>query len=269
MVGAMLTPYELARSSAAAIARLTGIEQHDVAVILGSGWGPAVDAFGATNAEVEYALIDGMPSTSVVGHAGKLRSVRVGDGRNALVFMGRTHYYEGHGTASVVHNVRTAAAAGARAVILTNAAGGLNPQWRPGTPVLIADHINLTATSPIVGATFIDLTNAYSPRLRELCTSIDPSLAEGVYAGLPGPHYETPAEIRYLRTIGADLVGMSTVLETIAAREAGLEVLGVSLVTNLAAGLSGEPLNHEEVLEAGRAATARMGALLADVLRAM
>ncbi len=263
----MLTPYELARASAASIARLTGIRSHDVAIVLGSGWGSAADAFGPTNSEVEYAQIDGFGATSVVGHAGRLRSTNVGDGRHALVFLGRTHAYEGRGVAAVAHAVRTAAACGVRTIILTNAAGGLRPEWRPGTPVLISDHLNLTATSPIVGPTFIDLTDAYSPRLRDLCRSIDPTLVEGVYAGLPGPHYETPAEIRYLRTIGADLVGMSTVLETIAAREAGMEVLGISLVTNLAAGLSGEALNHEEVLEAGRAATARMGSLLADVLR--
>ena len=265
----MLTPYELARASAASIARLTGIRSHDVAIVLGSGWGSAADAFGATNSEVDYAQVDGFGATAVVGHAGRLRSVNLGGDRHALVFMGRTHLYEGRGVGPVVHAVRTAAACGARSVILTNAAGGLQPNWRPGTPVLISDHINLTAASPIVGPTFVDLTNAYAPRLRELCRSIDPTLAEGVYAGLPGPHYETPAEIRYLRTIGADLVGMSTVLETIAAREAGMEVLGLSLVTNLAAGLSGEALNHEEVLEAGRAATARMGSLLASVLRAM
>ena len=205
----------------------------------------------------------------MAGHAGKVRSVNLGHERHALVFMGRTHFYEGHGVDPVVHHVRTAAACGAKAIILTNAAGGLDASWKPGTAVLISDHINLTGTSPIVGANFIDLTQAYSPRLRELCRTIDPSLPEGVYAGLPGPHYETPAEIRYLRTIGATLVGMSTVLETIAAREAGMEVLGVSLVTNLAAGMSGEPLNHEEVLEAGRAATQRMGRLLADVLQAI
>ncbi len=265
----MLTPYELARTSAAAIARITGIRTHDVAVVLGSGWGTAVDAFGATNSEVEYSQIDGFSATTVVGHAGRLRSVNIGGDRHALVFMGRHHMYEGLGVDVVTHYVRTAAAAGAKAVILTNAAGGLDPSWHPGSVVLIADHLNLTGHSPIVGATFVDLTNAYSPRLRELCRSIDPSLPEGVYAGLLGPHYETPAEIRYLRTIGAELVGMSTVLETIAAREAGLEVLGISLVTNLAAGMSGESLNHEEVLEAGRAATARVGALLADVLRKM
>jgi purine-nucleoside phosphorylase len=265
----MMTPHENARASAASIARLTGIRTHDVAVILGSGWGPAVDAFGSTNSEIDYGQIDGFATTGVVGHAGKLRSVNVGNDRNVLVFMGRNHYYEDHDVARVAHIVRTAAACGARSVVLTNAAGGLDPAWRPGTPVLISDHINLTATSPIVGATFVDLTDAYSPRLRALCQSIDPTLAEGIYAGLPGPHYETPAEIRYLRTIGATLVGMSTVLETIAAREAGMEVLGISLVTNLAAGMSGEPLNHEEVLEAGRAATLRMGRLLAEVLKAL
>lgn len=265
----MMTPYELARASAASIARITGIRSHDVAIVLGSGWGPAVDAFGATNSEAEYVHIDGFSATGVVGHAGKLRSVNVGNGRNALVFMGRNHFYEHHDVQLVAHHIRTAAACGVRSAILTNAAGGLDASWKPGTPVLISDHINLTAASPIIGANFVDLTDAYSPRLRELCKSIDPSLAEGVYAGLPGPHYETPAEIRYLRTIGATLVGMSTVLETIAAREAGLEVLGISLVTNLAAGMSGEPLNHEEVLEAGRAATHRMGLLLSQVLKAM
>ena len=264
-----MTPYELAQTSAAAIAERTGIATHDVAVILGSGWAPAADAFGTTTHEIPYGELPGFNSTSVVGHAGTLRSVDLGNGKHALVFLGRTHYYEGHGVAPVVHNVRTAAAAGATSVILTNAAGGLDPNWKPGTAVLIKDHINLTATSPIVGAKFIDLTNAYSPRLRELCKQIDPSLPEGVYAGFPGPHYETPAEIQFIRTIGANLAGMSTVLETIAAREAGLEVLGVSLVTNLAAGMTGEPLSHEEVLAAGRAAAERMGTLLARVLKAI
>lgn len=264
-----MTPYELAQSSAAAIAERTGIPKHDVAVILGSGWAPAADAFGRTTHEIPYGELPGFNSTSVVGHAGNLRSVDLGNGKQALVFLGRTHYYEGHGVAPVVHNVRTAAAAGASSVILTNAAGGLDPNWKPGTAVLIKDHINLTATSPIVGAKFVDLTNAYSPRLRELCKQIDPSLPEGVYAGFPGPHYETPAEITFIRTIGAHLAGMSTVLETIAAREAGMEVLGVSLVTNLAAGMTGEPLSHEEVLAAGRAAAERMGNLLAQVLKAI
>src|SRR5690606_11794675 len=128
--------------------------------------------------------------------------------------------------------------------------GGLNRNWSPGTPVLISDHLNLTATSPIEGANFVDLTDLYSPRLRAMCKEVDGSLDEGVYAQFPGPHYETPAEVRMAGVLGADLVGMSTTLEAIAARQAGMEVLGISLVTNLAAGISGEPLNHEEVLAA-------------------
>jgi purine-nucleoside phosphorylase len=166
----------------------------------------------------------------------------------------------------VVHGVRTAAAAGCRAVVLTNGCGGLRPAWAPGTPVLISDHLNLTGTSPIEGAHFVDLTDLYSARLRALCREVEPGLDEGVYVQFPGPHYETPAEIRMVAALGGDLVGMSTALEAIAAREAGLEVLGISLVTNAAAGLTGEPLDHEEVLAAGNAAASRMGGLLGAVL---
>jgi purine-nucleoside phosphorylase len=191
--------------------------------------------------------------------------VRSGD-RNLLVFLGRTHLYEGRGVRPVVHGVRTAAAAGCRVVVLTNGCGGLDESWQPGTPVLISDHVNLTATSPLEGATFVDLTDLYSSRLRALCREVDPSLDEGVYVQFRGPHYETPAEITMVRAIGGRLVGMSTTLEAIAAREAGLEVLGISLVTNLAAGITGEPLDHREVLEAGRAAATRMGGLLADIV---
>jgi purine-nucleoside phosphorylase len=183
-----------------------------------------------------------------------------------LVLLGRVHAYEGHDLRHVVHPVRTACAAGARTVVLTNAAGGLRDDFTVGQPVLISDHLNLTARSPLVGAQFVDLVDAYAPRLRALARDVDPTLAEGVYAGLPGPHYETPAEIRMLRTLGADLVGMSTVHETIAARAAGAEVLGISLVTNLAAGMTGQPLSHVDVLAAGRQSATRMGSLLADVL---
>ncbi|HEU4567574.1 MAG TPA: purine-nucleoside phosphorylase [Marmoricola sp.] len=261
----MSTPTEQATEAAAALAAKTGVERHDVALVLGSGWLPAVDALGETLAEVSSTDLPHFAPPAVAGHAGKIRSVRAGD-RTLLVFLGRTHFYEGHGVRAVVHNVRTAAAAGCRSVVLTNGCGGLRESWRPGTPVLIRDHVNLTATSPIEGAHFVDLTDLYSPRLRELCRSVDPSLDEGVYVQFPGPHYETPAEIAMVRTIGGDLVGMSTTLEAIAAREAGLEVLGISLVTNLAAGITGEPLNHEEVLEAGRAAASSMGQLLGQVV---
>lgn len=253
-----------AEAAARALAERTGVERHDVAVVLGSGWRPAADVIGTPEAEVPMAELPGFVSPAVAGHGGTARSVRVGD-RRALVLLGRTHKYEGHGVANVVHGVRTAAAAGCRAILLTNAAGGLRDGMSVGQPVLISDHLNLTAVSPLVGPQFVDLTDLYSARLRGVAKEIDPSLTEGVYAGLPGPHFETPAEIRMLRTMGADLVGMSTVLEAIAARAAGIEVFGLSLVTNLAAGITGEPLNHEEVLAAGLAAAERMGTLLAEL----
>jgi purine-nucleoside phosphorylase len=259
------TPYDTAQDAAARLAELTGVERHDIALVLGSGWLPAVDALGEATAEIDTTDLPGFSAAAVAGHSGKIRSIRNGD-RNLLVFLSRTHFYEGKGVAAVVHPIRTAAAAGCSAIVLTNGCGGLKEGWQPGQPVLISDHINLTGTSPIVGANFVDLTDLYSPRLRAACREIDPSLDEGVYVQFPGPHYETPAEVRMAGILGGHLVGMSTTLEAIAAREAGMEVLGISLVTNLAAGLSGEPLNHEEVLEAGRAAASRMGGLLSRVV---
>jgi len=259
------TPQELARQAATRLAELTGVERHDVALVLGSGWLPAVDALGAATAEIATTDLPGFSAAAVAGHSGKIRSVRAGE-RHLLVFLSRTHYYEGRGVDTVVHGVRTAAAAGCATVVLTNGCGGLRETWTPGTPVLISDHINLTGRSPITGANFVDLTDLYSRRLRALCREVDPSLDEGVYVQFPGPHYETPAEIGMVRAIGGHLVGMSTTLEAIAAREAGMEVLGISLVTNLAAGISGEPLNHEEVLEAGRTAASRMGDLLGKIV---
>ncbi|WP_290058049.1 purine-nucleoside phosphorylase [Amycolatopsis solani] len=251
--------------AASAIAKRTGVDAHDIAVVLGSGWRPAADVIGECETEIPFAELPGFTTPGAVGHGGTIRSLKIGD-KNVLVMLGRTHFYEGKGIDPVVHNVRTAAAAGVRTVLLTNAAGGLREGFQVGQPVLIADHLNLTARSPIVGANFVDLTDLYSARLRKIAREIDPSLEEGVYAGLTGPHFETPAEIRMLRTLGADLVGMSTVLEAIAARAAGVEVFGLSLVTNLAAGMTGEPLNHQEVLEAGRAAATSMGSLLRDLV---
>ncbi|MBA2697928.1 MAG: purine-nucleoside phosphorylase [Nocardioidaceae bacterium] len=259
------SPYLLAVEAAARLQQLTGVDRHDVALVLGSGWVPAVAALGTPVAEIASTDLPGFAPPTVEGHTGTISSIDA-NGVRALVFLGRTHYYEGRGVAAVVHGVRLAAAAGCRAIVLTNGCGGLRPQWRPGTAVLIKDHINLTATSPIVGAHFVDLTDLYSSRLRALCKEADPNLDEGVYVQFGGPHYETPAEIAMVRSIGGDLVGMSTALEAIAAREAGLEVLAISLVTNAAAGMSGDPLDHEEVLAAGRAAAARMGDLLADVV---
>ena len=260
-----MTPQEQAQEAADTLARLTGVERHDVALVLGSGWLPAAEALGQATAEIATTDLPGFSAAAVAGHSGKIRSIRSGD-RQLLVFLSRTHYYEGKGVAAVVHPVRTAAAAGCRTIVLTNGCGGLRETWTPGTPVLIRDHINLTARSPIEGAHFVDLTDLYSSRLRALCREVEPSLDEGVYVQFPGPHYETPAEIEMVRRIGGDLVGMSTTLEAIAAREAGMEVLGISLVTNLAAGISGEPLNHAEVLEAGRAAATRMGDLMTRVV---
>jgi purine-nucleoside phosphorylase len=272
-------PFDVARSAAEHLARVTGVARHDVALVLGSGWGGAADLLGETVAEVPSHEVPGFSAPAVVGHVGTIRSIRIagtgegGEGdegtadRYALVLGSRTHLYEGRGVRRVVHGVRTAAATGARTVVLTNGCGGLNPAWGPGTPVLIRDHLNLTATSPLEGATFVDLTDLYSARLRDVARSVDPSLDEGVYVQFRGPHYETPAEVAMAGRLGGDLVGMSTTIEAIAARHAGLEVLGLSLVTNLAAGISATPLSHAEVLEAGQAAGPRISALLAQVVR--
>jgi purine-nucleoside phosphorylase len=269
----MTDPFAAAAASAKQLARLTGLDTHDIAVVLGSGWAPAADAIGQPDAVVPMAELGGFPEPTVPGHVPAVRSVRAGS-RRVLVFLGRTHLYEGHRVATVVHGVRTAIAAGCRVLVLTNAAGGIRRGLRPGQPVLISDHINLTGRSPVAGqppperypSRFTDLSQAYSARLRAVARAADPSLEEGVYAGLVGPHYETPAEIRMLSAAGADLVGMSTVLEVIAARHLGAEVLGLSLVTNLAAGLSGQPLDHAEVVAAGQDAAVRMGTLLAEIL---
>jgi len=259
---------ERAFEAAAVIADLTGHATHDVAVVLGSGWVPAVDLLGETTADISVTDVPHFSAPAVAGHAGRIRSVDA-DGTRVLVFLGRTHLYEELGVDAVTHGVRTAAAAGCATIVLTNGCGGLDPSWTPGTPVLIADHINLTGASPLHGAHFVDLTDLYSSRLRAVCREIEPSLPEGVYAQFRGPMYETPAEIQMVRAIGGTLVGMSTALEAIVARGLGMEILGLSLVTNLAAGMTGEPLNHEEVLEAGKAAATRMGDLLGRVIRGL
>ena len=260
-------PFAVADAAAAVIHERTGVAAHDVALVLGSGWGQTGDLIGETLATIDNTDVPGFAKAAVAGHSGVMRSVAIGDtGRRALVYGTRTHYYEGHGVRAVVHGIRTAAAAGCRTVVITNGCGGLREEWAPGTPVLISDHINLTATSPIEGANFVDLTDVYSPRLRAIAKEIDPDLDEGVYVQFRGPHYETPAEVRMAGILGGDLVGMSTSLEAIAARQSGLEVLGISLVTNPAAGISKTPLNHEEVLEAGREAAQRCGRLLAAVV---
>lgn len=270
-------PYQAAQASADRLALLSGEPSHDVAVVLGSGWAPAADVLGdglgAAVTEIQVADLGGFAPPSVTGHVGSVRSL-VWAGQRLLVFLGRTHLYEGHPVAAVVHGVRTAIAAGCRVIVLTNAAGGIRDGYQVGQVVIIRDHLNLTGRSPLAGppppepypSRFADLTDLYSARLRRLAQAADPSLTEGVYAGLPGPHYETPAEIAMLRGLGADLVGMSTVLEAIAARHLGAEVLALSLVTNLAAGLAPHGLDHAEVVAAGAGSADRMGSLLTRIL---
>lgn len=262
-------PFAIAARAADDIARLTGVDRHDIALTLGSGWGKAAEIIGETVATVPATEVTGFSKPALEGHVGTLRSIRTPDGKNVLVIGARTHYYESHGVRRVVHSVRTAAATGAAIMVLTNGAGGIRETWKPGQPVLISDHINLTADSPLEGATFVDLTDLYSRRLRELARSIDPSLDEGVYTQFRGPHYETPAEVQMAKRIGGDIVGMSTALEAIAAREAGMEILGFSLITNLAAGIQQTPLSHAEVIEAGREAEPVISALLARVIEAL
>jgi len=264
-----INPFDVAAQAAEDIARLTGVDHHDIALTLGSGWGKAAELIGETVATVPATDVTGFSRPALEGHVGTLRSIRTAGGRNVLVIGARTHYYEGHGVRRVVHSVRTAAATGARIMVLTNGAGGIRETWSAGQPVLISDHINLTADSPLEGATFVDLTDLYSRRLREIARTVDPTLDEGVYTQFRGPHYETPAEVQMAKHLGGHIVGMSTALEAIAAREAGMEVLGLSLITNLAAGIQQTPLSHDEVIEAGRQAEPVISALLARVIEAL
>jgi purine-nucleoside phosphorylase len=267
-------PYELAAQAAAQLAAATGVDRHDVAVILGSGWAGCADAIGQPidpSHTVSMAELPGFVVPSASGHGNSIRSVHVA-GKQVLVFLGRCHLYEGYEPSTVVHGVRMAAAAGCRTVILTNASGCMHEAWGVGIPVLVRDHINFTGRSPLTGALppngvrFIDMSNAYSPRLRALAQSIDPTLHEGTYMGTNGPQFETPAEIVMGAQLGCDLVGMSTVLEVIAARHLELEVLAIALSTNLAAGVGAEPLTVEDVMQAANAAQPRMGALLRAIV---
>lgn len=259
-------PFEIAATAASDIARLSGVERHDIALTLGSGWGRAADLIGETTVTIPATEVTGFSRPALEGHIGSLRSIVTPKGRRVLVIGARTHFYEGHGPRRVVHSVRTAAATGARTMVLTNGAGGIKPHWKPGTPVLISDHINLTAASPLEGATFVDLTDLYAVRLRDLARRVDPTLDEGVYCQFRGPQYETPAEVRMAKIIGGHIVGMSTALEAIAARQSGMEVLGFSLITNMAAGIQTTPLSHAEVIEAGKAAEPVISDLLARVI---
>lgn len=244
----------------------------ELGIVLGSGLGGLADDLEDPVA-IAFADMPGWPAATAPGHVGRLVLGRLA-GRPVVMLQGRFHLYEGNDPGLVVQPVLLFRRLGARAVLLTNAAGGVDPGFGPGTLMVIRDHLNLTGRSPLFGPNadelgnrFQDLTDAWSPRLREALHAAGRAegieLAEGVYAGLLGPQYETPSEVRMLRTLGADAVGMSTVVECIAARWVGLEVCGVSLVTNAGAGYSGEPLTHEEVL----AASAEAGPRLARVVR--
>ena len=260
-------PFAIAREAAMQIEYITSVPKHDIALTLGSGWGLTADRLGEVTHTIDATEIVGFNASQVAGHTGTLKSVLLPNGKRVLIIGARTHYYEGHGVRPVVHSVRTAAACGAKTMVLTNGAGSIRPEWIPGTVILLRDHINLTADSPLEGATFVDLTDLYSPTLRHIAHEVDHTLPAGVYVQNRGPHYETPAEVKYADIIGGDIVGMSTALEAIAAREAGMEVLGLSLITNHAAGtVTNEALNHAEVLQTGKENEVRLAGLLSNII---
>ena len=265
----MTKAHDYAAEAARVLAEKTGIEHHDIALILGSGWGGAAELLGEEIASVNAADIPGFTGHAVAGHHAVHRSFRTPNGRTVLALGASQHFYQSRNASTVAHAVRMAAAAGCTQLVVTNGCGSVNPEFVPGTVVLLKDHINFTSATPLEGATFVDMTQTYTPRLRELARTIDGSLPEGVYMQFTGPQYETPAEVRMASILGADLVGMSTALESLAAREAGMEILGLSLVTNLAAGFGGETLDHQEVLDAGAAAAPRISALLAEIVKVM
>lgn len=250
-------PFDQARVAARELGRLTGAERHDVMVVLGSGLSGAAESLGAGGPPVDLTALPWFPRFTGPGHRPEAWSVEIGT-RRVLLVAGRLHLYEGRTPAEVVHGVRTAIAAGCRIVVLTGIAGAINPAVATGDLVVVSDHLNLTGTSPLrgipgdhaVGLPFVDLTDAWTPRLRALARRVEPSLKEGVYAQMPGPHFETPAEIRLLATGGADLVGMSMVPELIAARHLGAETLGLVVATNPAAGL-GSSVEAGEIMATG------------------
>ena len=252
--------------AAAALAERTGVARHDAVVVLGSGWDAATEVLGSLVAELPVTELPGFHAPVAPGHRGLVRSYDL-DGLAVLAYLGRTHLYEGHGPAAVAHPIRVAAAAGARVAVLSNASGGLRTGWPPGTGALIVDHLNLTFVSPLAGPHFVDLTDAWSPRLRTVARAADPTLVEAVYAQLRGPSVQTVAETAMLRTLGADLVGMSTVVEAIAARAAGLELLGLSAVTTLEG--TGAELDPDDVVRIAEETARRVSGVLPAVLRAV
>lgn len=264
-----VNPFETARVAASAYRSASGIQNHQIALTLGSGWDAAADLIGHEVFRINATELPGFHQPALAGHVGIIRSIMLPNGTYALILGARAHLYQGHGVNSVAHGVRFAAELGVKTLVLTNGAGGINKNWNPGTPVLISDHINLTSVTPLLGATFIDMSEVYSKRLRNIAKTIEPNLDEGVYVQFRGPQYETPAEVRMAKAMGGDIVGMSTALEAIAGREAGLEILGLSLITNLAAGISPSPLSHQEVIASGAKAQPVISSLLAKIVNSI
>ncbi|MDR2974507.1 MAG: purine-nucleoside phosphorylase [Propionibacteriaceae bacterium] len=256
-------PYAVAASAADVLRERFSVSGIDGGVILGSGWGPATQAWGEPAHRCDVAEVPGFMRPVAPGHAGEILHYRW-SGRDVMVLSGRTHYYEGHGVEPVVHGVRTLAALGATRLILTNANGSFRPEWPLGQVVALTDHLNLAWVSPLVGARFVDLTGAYDPDLRARVLALEPTITSGVYAMFPGPHYETAAEARMAVTMGADLVGMSTVLEVIAAREFDIKVLALSTVTAHEA--SGEIIDPDEVVRIAEQSARRVGPSLRALL---
>jgi purine-nucleoside phosphorylase len=274
--GRSVDAYALAEQAAERLAEITGVPSHDVAVVLGTGLADAAESIGPVSTRHDLGTLPGFPPSLVSHQRSEVWSLEVGAVR-VLAFLGRLHLYEGYRATEVTHPVRTAVAAGCRVVVITNASGSLQPTIVPGDLVLIADHLNLSGASPLAGlptgpdhpSPFVDLVDTWSPRLRSLARAADPTLVEGVYAQVHGPQFETPAEIRMLRTLGADLVGMSSALEAIAARQMGAEVLGLSLVTNLAAGMEEGGLSPAEIIGVGVRGAPSVGRLIGAVVRSL
>lgn len=258
-----------AAEAAAVIAERTGVAEHQIALVVGSGWGGATTLIGEQVASIPASEVPGFDAHAIPGHEPTFTSLRTDDGRAVLVLGARQHFYQVRDATKVTHGVRMAAAAGCTQLVLTNGCGSTRPDVGPGSVVLLTDHINYTGTTPLEGASFVDMTEVYSKRLRGIAHSVDSSLPEGVYIQFSGPQYETPTEVQMAMGWGANLIGMSTALEAIAAREAGMEILGLSLVTNMAAGLGTGNLSHQEVLDAGRDAGPRISQLLANIVKEM
>lgn len=249
---------ELARIAAKQLQRALDVPAFDIAIQLGSGWGVNLSQVAESFGSVHQSRITGFDREGVQGHGAEFHALLTDSGKSVLILGSRAHLYQGATPNDVAHGVRTAHKAGCHSVVLTNAAGAVNPNYDVGDIIGISDHLNLTGTSPARG--FVDMADAYLPA-REFA-----DVSEGVYAQFRGPQFETPAEVRMARVLGADLVGMSTALETIAARECGMNVLGLSLVTNYACGVSDAPIRHDDVLAVGSGVRTRLEGVLRDVL---